>query len=203
MKKQVSILLKNSVKVLVVLFLIMQVSCNKSEYDKLVNNEMAKNIVNDSLIFGMKFGQTRKLFYDQCWKLNNQKIINQGSSNNFVEYQLPMKESDSTKSPITMLFYGIFNKKKIMTGMDMKFHYVAWSLWNKSLQSDKLVPIVKDSLKSWFPGNDFIVVPAKKTKREIHVKIDGNRRILIEPIADSKTVDVRIDDLRYVLDKIN
>lgn len=203
MKKQVSILLKNSVKVLVVLFLIMQVSCNKSEYAKLVNNEMAKNIVNDSLIFGMKFGQTRKLFYDQCWKLNNQKIINQGTSNNFVEYQLPMKESDSTKSPITLLFYGIFNKEKIMTGMDMKFHYVAWSLWNKSLQSDKLIPVVKDSLKSWFPGNDFIVVPAKKTKGEIHVKIDGNRRILIEPIADSRTVDVRIDDLRYVLDKIN
>lgn len=203
MKKQVSILLKNSVKVLVVLFLIMQVSCNKSEYAKLLHKEMAKNIVNDSLIFGMKFGQTRKLFYDQCWKLNNQKIINQGTSNKFVEYQLPMKESDSTKSPITLLFYGIFNKEKIMTGMDMKFHYVAWSLWNKSLQSDKLIPVVKDSLKSWFPGNDFIIVPAKKTKGEIHVKIDGNRRILIEPIADSRTVDVRIDDLRYVLDKIN
>ena len=87
--------------------------------------------------------------------------------------------------------------------MDMKFRYVAWSLWNKSLQSDKLVPVVKDSLKTWFPGNDFIVIPAKKTKGEIHVKIDGNRRILIEPITDSRTVDVRIDDLRYVLDKIN
>lgn len=203
MKKQGSILLKNSIKVLVVLFLILQVSCNKSEYTKLVKNEMAKNIVNDSLIFGMKFGQTRKLFFDQCWKLNNQKIINQGSSNNFVEYQLPMKVGDSTKNPITLLFYGIFNEKKIMTGMDMKFRYVAWSLWNKSLQSDMLIPVVKDSLKSWFPGNDFIVVPAKKTKGEIHVKIDGNRRILIEPIADSRTVDVRIDDLRYVLDKIN
>ena len=203
MKKQVSILLKNSVKILVVLFLIMQVSCNKSEYAKLIDNEMAKNIVNDSLIFGMKFGQTRKLFYDQCWKLNNEKIINQGTSNKFVEYKLPMKKGDSTKSPMTLMFYGIFNKEKIMTGIDMKFQYDGWSLWNKSLQSDKLIPVVKDSLKSWFPGNDFIAVPAKKTKGEIHVKIDGNRRILIEPIADSRTVDVRIDDLRYVLDKIN
>ena len=203
MKKQVSIVLKNSVKFLIIFFLLTQLSCNKSEYTKLVNNEMAKNIVNDSLIFGMTFGQTRKLFFDQCWKLNNQKIINQGSSNNFVEYQLPKKKRDSINSPITLLFYGIFNKEKIMTGMDMKFRYVAWSLWNKSLQSDKLVPVVKDSLKTWFPGNDFIVIPAKKTKGEIHVKIDGNRRILIEPITDSRTVDVRIDDLRYVLDKIN
>lgn len=203
MKKQVFILLRSSFKILVLLFLIMQVSCDRSEYTKLVKREMAKDIVNDSLIFGMKFGQTRKLFFDQCWKLNNQKIINQGSSNSFVEYQLPIKKGDSIKNPITMLFYGIFNKEKIMTGMDMKFHYVGWSLWNKTLQSDKLVPVVKDSLKSWFPGNDFIMVPAKKTKGEIHVKVDGNRRILIEPIADSRTVDVRIDDLRYVLDKIN
>jgi len=203
MKKQVSMFLKSSFKILIILLLIIQVSCDKSEYAQLVKKEMAKDIVNDSLIFGMKFGQTRKLFFDQCWKLNNQQIINQGSSNNFVEYQLPIKKGDSTKSPITMLFYGIFNKEKIMTGMDMKFHYVGWSLWNKSLQSDKLVPVVKDSLKSWFPGNDFIMVPTKKTKGEMLVKVDGNRRILIEPIADSRTVDVRIDDLRYVLDKIN
>ncbi len=203
MKKQVSILLRSSFKALVVFFLIMQVSCGKSEYTKLVDSEMAKNIVNDSLIFGMKFGQTRKLFFDQCWKLNNEKVINQSTSNKFVEYKLPMKEADTKESPITMLFYGIFNKKKIMTGMDMKFHYDGWSLWNKSLQSDKLVPIVKDSLKSWFPGNDFIIVPAKKMKGEIHVKVDGNRRIIVEPIADTRTVDVRIDDLRYMLDKIN
>ena len=151
----------------------------------------------------LKFGQTRKLFYDQCWKLNNKKIITQGTSNKFVQYQLPMKEGDTTKNAIAMLFYGIFNNEKIMTGMDMKFHYVGWSLWNKSLQSDKLVPVVKDSLKSWFPGNDFILVSAKKTKGEIHVKVDGNRRIIIEPLEDSREVDVRIDDLRYVLDKIN
>ncbi len=201
MKIQVSIGLKSSVKILIALLFMTQVSCEKSEYTRLVEREMDKNIVNDSLIFGMKFGQTRKLFFDQCWKLNNQKIINQGSSNKFVEYKLPIKEGDTTRNAITMLFYGIFNKQKIMTGMDMRFHYVGWSLWNKSLQSDKLVPEVKDSLKSWFPGNDFIIVPAKKTKGEIHVKVDGNRRIVIEPLKDSREVDVRIDDLRYLLDK--
>jgi len=191
--------LKNSVKILIVLFLVLQVSCNKSEYTKLVNNEMAKSIVNDSLIFGMKFGQTRKLFFDQCWKLNNQKIINQGSSNKFVEYQLPMKEGDSINNPITMLFYGIFNKEKIMTGMDMRFHYVGWSLWNKSLHSDKLVPVIKDSLKSWFPGNDFISVELKKGEKNVWVKVDGNRRIIVEPVVDSREVDARIDDLRYII----
>ncbi len=201
MKKQVSIGLKSSIKLMAILLFIIIVGCEKSEYAKLVKSEMNKEIVKDSLIFGMKFGQTKKLFFDQCWELNNKKIINQGTSNKFVEYKLPIKEGDTVRNPITMLFYGIFNKQKIMTGMDMKFHYVGWSLWNKSLQSDKLVPEIKDSLKSWFPGNDFILVPAKKTKGEIHVKVDGNRRIVIEPLKDTREVDVRIDDLRYVLNK--
>lgn len=201
MKKQLSILLKSNIKFLVLLVFVFCLSCSESEYSKLVKKEMAKDIVNDSLIFGMKFNQTRQLFYDQCWKLNNKKIIKHGPSNNFVQYDLPMKEGDSTKNAITMLFYGIFNKDKIMTGMDMKFYYVAWSLWNKSFQSDKLVPIVKDSLKSWFPGNDFITFPAKKTEGFIHVKVDGNRRIIIEPLKNTREVDVRIDDLRMILDK--
>jgi hypothetical protein len=162
---------------------------------------MAKDIVNDSLIFGMKFGQSSQLFYDQCWRLNNKKIITHGPSNKFVQYELPVKKGDSTKNAMTMLFYGIFNKEKIMTGMDMKFYYVAWSLWNKSLQSDKLVPVVKDSLRSWFPGNDFITFPAKNTEGLIHVKVDGNRRIIIEPLKNTKDVDVRIDDLRMILEK--
>lgn len=199
MKKLVSILLKNKYNFLIVIFLLVQVSCNRSDYSKLVNNEMDKNVVNDSLIFGMKFGQTRELFYDQCWKLNNEKIITHGSSNQFVQYKLPTKETDTTKSSITLNFYGIFNNDKIMTGMDMKFHYDGWSLWNKSLQADKLVPVVKDTLKSWFPGNDFISVKLKKGEKNVWVKVDGNRRILIEPLTDLREVNARIDDLRYII----
>jgi len=199
MKKLVSILLKNKYNFLIVIFLLIQVSCNRSDYSKLVNNEMDKNVVNDSLIFGMKFGQTRELFYDQCWKLNNEKIITHGSSNQFVQYKLPTKETDTTKSSITLNFYGIFNNDKIMTGMDMKFHYDGWSLWNKSLQADKLVPVVKDTLKSWFPGNDFISVKLKKGEKNVWVKVDGNRRILIEPLTDLREVNARIDDLRYII----
>lgn len=203
MKKLNFILLKSRSKASILLLLVLMVSCLESEYSNLVKTEMAKGIVNDSLLFGMRFGETRQEFYDTCWKLNKEGIIMQGPKNNFVKYDLPIKEGDSIKPTITMLFYGIFDKKKIMRGMDMKFYYVAWSLWNKSLQSDKLVPIVKDSLKSWFPGNDFILVPAKKKKGEIHVKVDGNRQIIVEPLEDTKNVNVRIEDLRYKLDKIN
>lgn len=200
MKKLFLKFIKMSIRVFILLFLIVLVGCSESKYSKLIKTEMAKNIVNDSLLFDMKFGQTRQEFYDQCWKLNNQKIISHGPNNNFVQYYLPQKEGDSSIYSIRMLFYGIFDKEKIMRGMDMQFSYNAWSLWNESLHADKLIPIVKDTLQSWYPGNDFIEVKAKKTKGDIFVKVDGNRRIIIEPLMNNKDVDVRIDDLRYTLD---
>ena len=181
----------------------MQISCKKSEYAELVKSEMAKNIVNDSLIFGMKFGDTKQDFFDQCWKLNNQKLVTHGPNNNFVQYDLPLKEGDSSIYAKTMLFYGVFDDEKIMRGMDMQFSYVAWSLWNESLKANKLVPVVMDSLLAWFPGNDFISVVPEKSDKEIFVKVDGNRRIIIEPLKNDKDVDVRIDDLRFVIDKLN
>jgi len=200
MKKLFLKFIKMSYRGYILLLLILLVGCSESKYSKLVKTEMAKNIVNDSLLFEMKFGQTRQEFYDQCWKLNNQKIIKQGSNNNFVQYYLPQKEGDSSINSIKMLFYGIFDKEKIMRGMDMRFSYNAWSLWNESTHSDKLITVVKDTLQSWYPGNGFIEVTMKRSKKDIFVKVDGNRRIIIEPLINNKDVDVRIDDLRYTLD---
>lgn len=186
---------------IILLLTLVLAGCNESDYSKLVKTEMAKNIVNDSLLFGMRFGETRQEFYDQCWELNNKGIIKQGPENNFVQYDLPVnKEEDSLQFPIRMLFYGIFDDEKIMTGMDLKFYYTAWSLWNESLHANKLLPIIKDTLLSWYPGNDFIHVITKKTKKEIFVKIDGNRRIIIEPLKNNREVNARIDDLRYSID---
>ena len=180
--------------------LLLFTGCNESEYTKLVKREMSKNIVNDSIFFGMKIGDTRKTFYDTCWQLNKDGIIMQGPKNSFVQYDLPRKKNDSTSNIIRMLFYGIFDEDKIMTGMDMKFSYEAWALWNKSLQSDQLAIVLQDTLLSWFPGNEFIEVELDKVEGKTYVKVDGNRRIMIEPTKDNREVDVRIDDLRYILD---
>jgi len=200
MKKLFLKFIKMSYRVYILMLLILLVGCSESKYSKLVKTEMAKNIVNDSLVFEMKFGQTRQEFYDQCWKLNNKGIITHGPNNNFVQYYLPQKEEDSSINSIRMLFYGTFDKEKIMRGMDMQFSYKAWSLWNESMHSDKLISVVKDTLQSWYPGNGFIEVMMKRSKKDIFVKVDGNRRIIIEPLMNTKDVDVRIDDLRYTLD---
>jgi len=172
-------------------------SCKKSEYAELVSRELDKNIVNDSLLFGLKLGDTKQQFFDICWQLNKDKVIRQGPKNDFVMYKLPTSNPDDVKNKITLLFYGIFNNEKTMTGLDMKFYYDAWSLWNKSLHAEQLIPVVQDSLMSWYPGNEFIPVTLKKSNKQVFVKVDGNRQILIEAPSDTREVDVRIDDLRF------
>ena len=86
--------------------------------------------------------------------MNNQKLITHGPQNQFAEYT--MLPSDENESSIQMLFYGIFDKENIMTGVNMRFSYNGWFPNNANLYADKLVPKLKDTLLHWFPGNDFL-----------------------------------------------
>lgn len=160
---------------------------------------MAKGIVHDSIFLGLKLGQSKKEFFDTCWKLNEERVVTNGADG-FVKYVLPDRGGDDLDQSITMLFYGIFNKENTMTGMKLQFSYKAWSLWNKSLQADQLQLGVKDTLKNWYPGNDFIEVNIAKNQTRLWVKVDGNRRITIKPLDDDRIVKAQIDDLRYVLE---
>ncbi len=176
-------------------------SCSGSEYSQLVRREMAKGVIHDSLLFDLKFGQHKQDFFRSCWQLNQKGLVSQGPGSKSVKYELPIDADAPLATSITLLFFGDFNEENIMTGMDLEFYYNAWSLWNKSLQSDMLLPVVMDSLKKWYPGNDFIRVPLKNDSLEIYVKVDGNRRITIKPIDHEKTIKAKIDDLRYVLER--
>lgn len=190
-------------KSLVIIMFVVAASCSSgaSKYNALVKEEMATGTIYDSLLFGMRFGQSKKEFFDRCWKLNSEGIIKQGPNNKFVEYKLPIKKGRDLQHAITMLFYGIFNDSNTMTGMDFQFSYDGWSLWNEKLQSHELIHSVKDSIEKWYPGNDFVQLRMKNDTSEVYVKIDGNRRILIKPLDDDRIVKARIDDLRYSLDK--
>jgi hypothetical protein len=201
MRKQVFMSSRTSVTIGLLLIAVLFVSCSGSEYSQLVKREMAKGVVYDSLLFDMKFGQQKEEFFQKCWQLNQKGIISNGPGNTSVKYVLPQQNATVSEKNITLLFFGDFDENKIMTGMDYQFYYNAWSIWNKKLQSDKLVPVVMDTLKKWYPGNDFIKVSLKKDSAEIFVKVDGNRRITIRPLDDDKIVKAKIDDLRYVLEK--
>ena len=201
MTEQVSMRIKISLRTFTpMLIVLLLLGCTESKYATLVKSEMSRGIVNDSVFLGLRLGQTKKEFFDTCWQLNTDQIVTNGADG-FVEYTLPPIGGANSEPEITMLFYGIFNEENIMTGMKLQFSYGSWSLWNRSLQSDQLLPHVKNILTDWYIGNDFIKVDLPYNKKQLWVKIDGNRRIIISPIDDDRIVKAQIDDLRYVLEK--
>lgn len=183
---------KNSKQIYFILVIVFTILSCESEYSKLVKRELATDVKNDSLFFGMKFNDTKQDFFDICQELNSQKMITHGPSNRFAEYT--MVPSNEDESSIQMLFYGIFDKKSIMTGVNMRFSYNGWFPNNKKYYSDNLIPQLKDTLLNWFPGNDFLKVDLKKLNKETFIKIDGNRQIKMY-VLDEKEVAVRIEDL--------
>lgn len=169
----------------------------QSEYSKTVKQELQTGVIHEDLILGLKIGQTQKEFYDHCWQLNKQEIINQGSGNRFAKQFMLLDSTAQNPERIERLFYGIFDEAKVMQGMHMKFSYVKWAPWNEAYQSDMLVKKLQERYIKKYQGNPFIEITINKDVKA-YAKVDGNREILIYP-SSPKDVTVKIGDLRYKL----
>tara|TARA_Y100001978_G_C23588253_1_gene382494 strand:- start:215 stop:808 length:594 start_codon:yes stop_codon:yes gene_type:complete len=177
-----------------IIILILIIGCQKkSEYSTILTRELEKKNEFNDLIFDMKIGQSRQDYFDICYQLNKQKKIISGERSLNPELILKSKNGLTKGSNIKMSFNGIFNEKKTMRGFEMRFYFTGWSNWNKDLSSENLLAQLKDTLKRWFPGNDFFKVNFENNL-SAEVKIDGNRRILAYKV-NSKDVAVRIEDM--------
>ena len=181
----------NTYRIAFLLLIFIGLSSCQSQYDQTVKKEMASGRSIETLKFTLAFGDTKKEFFAKCWELNKKGLIKQGPKNQYVAYELKKKGAPS----ITHLFYGIFNEEQKMVGLDMEFSYDGWSPWTPELQSDKLLFVAMDTLKNWYPGNDFFLLENKKLKTNTYVKIDGNRQIIVHTQGD-KDVKVTLEDLR-------
>jgi hypothetical protein len=170
----------------------------QSDYDRYVAEELASGVTADSLIFGMRIGQTKKDFYAVCWELNRQKLIHQGTGNRTARFVADKDTLGETSSTKDVLFYGIFDENDIMRGMDMTYSYLAWAPWNRNKQADSLMQVLRHQYVRGYPGNDFIEVEVPGLEHPALVKIDGNRQILMYAKND-KDVVVKIEDLHYKL----
>jgi hypothetical protein len=167
--------MKTSMKWLVMLLIFgsLLTGCSpKAKYDRMLKEELASGVRNDSLFLGLYFGMPEKEFYMHCWKLNQKGIIRQGENNVTVLYEL----KDELKYPGSMDFYPKFLEGKIVE-LPIRFFYKGWAPWNKELTADKLeAEVVKYCEKLY--GKGFIEV--KHAKRgTAFVKVNGNRRITI------------------------
>jgi len=176
-------------RLLILLSIVLVYSC-QSEYTRLVKNELSTGKRNDTIFFNLRFGNTRGEFFEICRDLNRRRVARQGPTNKNVQVMLNPKDTTETQKKIRMLFYGRFNSDNIMTGMDVTFSYDSWVPLNTDLNSDKLLPVVQDTLLKWYPGNPFMKV------KNVWVKVDGNRQIQLKKESD-QNVAVLIEDLDY------
>ncbi len=141
-------------------------------YERRLKRELASGVRYDSLFMGISLGMTEEAFYKHCWKLNDDSLVKQGTSNMSVEYSI----REELKHPATMNFYPVFDSGKIVE-MPVRFVYNGWAPWNKELSAAKLA----EDVKNWYEdiyGKGFITIvhPIRGTA---YTKIDGNRRITI------------------------
>lgn len=168
-------------------------SCYQSDYTKLVKSELAKGIRKDSILLGMHFGDTRNEFYGKCFDLNKQRVLMQGDGGS-VQYLFTDSIGSATPAEVKLLFVPSFDNDDKLTNMDFRFSATAWAPWNQSLQSDSVEYRIEKILMHWYGGNAFI--KAKVEGKQVPVKLDGNRRIMIF-LYDTREVVVRVQDILH------
>lgn len=178
------------------MMMILGFSSCKSDYEKLVDIEIEKGVVDDSLIFGMQMGLTRKEFFDICWKLNKEKVIDQGTGNGMAYYKDPLDSLHPTKAIKELQFYGIFDKKDTMRGMNMIYNFAGYGSFDKKFNSMSMLDTLERFYMETRKGNPFKEVDIDLEKYKALVKVDGQRQIIMYPKND-KDVIVRIEDLKF------
>lgn len=168
--------------------------CFQSDYTKLVKSELAKGIRQDSLLFGIQFGDTRNDFYGKCFDLNKQRLVTQGPGNNSVQFIFKDSIIHDRPTDMRLLFFPNYADNEEIVEMNMEFSYPGWAPWNKAYQSDSLKIKTMELLMHWYKGNAFVDATVNDTK--MPVKLDANRRILLY-IKDAQSVAVKIQDISH------
>lgn len=168
-------------------------SCTQSDYTKLVKSELAKGIRKDSILFDIHFGDNRQDFFGRCFDLNQQHLVTEGTAHS-VQYEFVDSLVHDKPMSMRLLFYPTFDGRDVIEEMNMEFSYASWSPTIKALQADSLKVKVMDLLMKWYRGNEFVIAHFQNT--EIPVKLDGNRRIVVE-VKDAQTVTVKVQDILH------
>ena len=132
-------------------------SC-QSEYEKMVNRELASGLRKDSLFFDLHLGMSSKDFYAKCWELNNEGVLFHGTNNTTVEYRF-----DDFGKAATMNFYPEFHQDTIYE-MEAYFTYTAFAPWDSTYSTDTLLTQTLDFISPWF-GKGFIPLNHPDTGR--------------------------------------
>ena len=101
--------------------------CFQSDYTKLVKSELAKGVRQDSLLFGIRFGDSQNDFYGKCFDLNKQRLVTQGPGNNSVQYIFTDSLVHDQPTEMRLLFFPNYDESQKIVEMNMELSYPAWA----------------------------------------------------------------------------
>lgn len=160
----------------------------RSDYEKMVDRELARGIRNDSIFLGFYFGMPQDSFLKYCWHKNQEGRFFHGAQTSEISVLYHLQEF---ANPINMNFYPLFSDRKIYR-MWTVFSYEDWAPWKTDLSSKNLFGDVRALIEKWYGGGLLEMKTPKGTP--FWVKIDGNRQILLTVPTD-QTVRMEITDL--------
>jgi len=176
-----------NLSILIFITLLLITCEQKSEYELLVDKELGKGIINDSLFLGYYFGMSEEEFFNHSRDLNRKNILHGDA---FIRYNLDLFGKD-----VRMMFYPEFKNGKIFV-MPIEVIYEGWAPWNRELYSDSLIVNLVELYNRDYNA-EFIKSQFPPFNREVWVSIDGNRRITILKKDDS-TALVQFLDLSSI-----
>lgn len=182
-----------STNYLISALVLIMIAC-QSDYTRMVKEELSKGIRKDSILFSINFGDTRQDFYGRCFDLNKQHLVSHGPGNKSVQYLFKDSVVHKTPTDMRLLFFPKFDEKDRIKEMEMELGYVESTLYRNQAKSDSLETRVKDLLVDWYGGNQFVT--AKVKDHEFPVKVDGNRRIILEK-KEGTVIAIRVQDLLH------
>ncbi len=169
------------------------VGCKESDYTRMVKSELAKGIRQDSVLLGLRLGDTKQVFFGKCFDLNKEQVVTQGMGVS-VQYHFKDSVKLDTARDVTLMFYPEFDTTGVISAFNLEYSYSGWAPWNRHLQSDSLRERLKSIMKTWYGGNDFVM--AKVGESEVPVKVDGNRRIMLY-LEDPQHVLAKVEDILH------
>src|SRR5215475_12311944 len=98
---------------------------SESRYRELVKSELASGKKVDSLLFDIRFGMTRREFYDYCWRMHQKDSFGDGGNVTSVLYRMKTQ----LRYPASMKFFPEFKKDSIYK-LWAQVEYDAWAPWN-------------------------------------------------------------------------
>ncbi|WP_147303502.1 hypothetical protein [Rhodohalobacter sp. SW132] len=154
------------------------IACDqRSDYERLIQDGQRSDVRHDSLFLGYELGMEQQQFLDHSWQLNQEGLITGGTQ---IEYRLTDLSYDAR-----MVFYPHFENGKIYK-MPIEISYNSWAIWNRELYSEHMINDLLEYYENIY-GTGFRQVDHPVLNRQVWMKVDGNRKIVIYPKDDMIT----------------